>query len=139
MWISAFIQSHKLSIFNFVFVSILKLNTTLAYKEKEIEKLYYTIGEVSDMLGLNASQIRYWESEFDKLKPRKDRGGNRIYTKEDIEVIKLIHHLVKEKGFTIEGARTKLKNGSDETIKKMKVHDSLKRLRDFLEELKESL
>jgi DNA-binding transcriptional MerR regulator len=111
----------------------------MAYKEKEIEKLYYSIGEVSDMLGLNASQIRYWETEFEKLKPRKDRSGNRIYTKDDIETIKLIHHLVKEKGFTIEGARTKLKNGSDETIKKMKIHDSLKKLRDFLEEIKESL
>jgi DNA-binding transcriptional MerR regulator len=111
----------------------------LAYREKEIEKLYYTIGEVSDMLRLNASQIRYWEVEFDSLKPRKDRSGNRIFTKEDIETIKLIHHLVKEKGFTIEGARSKLKNGNDEAIKKMKVHESLKRLRSFLEELKEGL
>ena len=111
----------------------------MAYKEKEIEKLYYTIGEVSEMLGLNASQIRYWEAEFDKLKPRKDRSGNRIYTTEDIETIKLIHHLVKEKGFTIEGARSKLKNGSDDAVKKMKIHESLKKLRDFLEELKEAL
>jgi DNA-binding transcriptional MerR regulator len=111
----------------------------MAYKEKEIEKLYYSIGEVSEMLGLNASQIRYWEVEFDKLKPRKDRSGNRIYTKDDIATIKLIHHLVKEKGYTIEGARSKLKNGSDDAIKKMKIHDTLKRLRDFLEELKESL
>jgi DNA-binding transcriptional MerR regulator len=111
----------------------------LAYKEKEIEKLYYTIGEVSEMLGLNASQIRYWEVEFDKLKPRKDRGGNRIYTKEDIATIKLIHHLVKEKGYTIEGAKAKLKGGSDDAVKNMKIHESLKRLRDFLEELKEAL
>lgn len=111
----------------------------MAYKEKEIEKLYFTIGEVSDMLGLNASQIRYWETEFETLKPRKDRGGNRIYTKEDIETIRLIHHLVKEKGFTIEGARSKLRNGADETVKKMKIYNSLKRLRDFLEELKDSL
>ena len=73
----------------------------MPYKEKEIEKLYYTIGEVSEMLGLNASQIRYWETEFPSLKPRKDRKGNRLFTKEDIETIKLIHHLVKEKGFTI--------------------------------------
>ncbi len=111
----------------------------MPYKEKEIEKLYYTIGEVSDMLGLNASQIRYWEVEFDALKPRKDRGGNRTYTKDDIEIIRMIHHLVKEKGFTIEGAKSKIKNGNDETIKKMKIHDSLKKLRDFLEELKDSL
>ena len=116
-----------------------EIRIQMPYKEKEIEKLYYTIGEVSDMLGLNASQIRYWEVEFDNLRPRKDRSGNRIFTKEDIETIKLIHHLVKEKGFTIEGAKSKLKNGPDDAVRKMKVHASLQRLRDFLEELKESL
>ena len=111
----------------------------MPYKEKEIEKLYYTIGEVSEMLGLNASQIRYWETEFGSLKPKKDRKGNRLFTKEDIETIKLIHHLVKEKGFTIEGAKSKLKSGGDEATKKMKVIDSLKKLRGFLEEIKEAL
>ena len=111
----------------------------MPYKEKEIEKLYYTIGEVSDLLGLNASQIRYWETEFDALKPKKDRKGNRLFTKEDIETIKLIHHLVKEKGFTIDGAKTKLKTGTDEAVRKMQVLNSLKKLKGFLEELKEQL
>ena len=111
----------------------------MPYKEKEIEKLYYTIGEVSEMLGLNASQIRYWETEFTSLKPKKDRKGNRLFTKEDIEMIKLIHHLVKEKGFTIEGAKSKLKTGNDEAVKKMKVIESLKKIRGFLEEMKEQL
>lgn len=111
----------------------------MPYKEKEIEKLYYTIGEVSEMLGLNASQIRYWETEFTSLKPKKDRKGNRLFTKEDIETIKLIHHLVKEKGFTIDGAKTKLKNGGDDVVRKMKVIESLKKLRGFLEEIKEQL
>lgn len=111
----------------------------LPYKEKEIEKLYYTIGEVSEMLGLNASQIRYWETEFGELKPKKDRKGNRLFTKEDIETIRLIHHLVKEKGFTIEGAKSKLKGGTDDAMKKMKLIESLKKLRGFLEELKEQL
>lgn len=109
------------------------------YKEKEIEKLYYTIGEVSEMLGLNASQIRYWETEFGELKPKKDRKGNRLFTKEDIETIRLIHHLVKEKGFTIEGAKSKLKGGTDDAMKKMKLIESLKKLRGFLEELKDQL
>lgn len=111
----------------------------MPYKEKEIEKLYYTIGEVSEMLGLNASQIRYWETEFDGLKPRKDRKGNRLFTKEDIETIKLIHHLVKEKGFTIDGAKSKLKTGGDDAIKKMKLIESLKKVKGFLEELKDQL
>ena len=91
------------------------------------------------MLGLNASQIRYWETEFGSLKPKKDRKGNRLFTKEDIETIKLIHHLVKEKGFTIEGAKTKLKSGGDEVVKKMKVIDSLRKIRGFLEEIKDQL
>ncbi len=111
----------------------------MPYKEKEIEKLYYTIGEVSEMLGLNASQIRYWETEFDGLKPRKDRKGNRLFTKQDIETIKLIHHLVKEKGFTIDGAKSKLKTGGDDAIKKMKLIESLKKVKGFLEELKDQL
>jgi DNA-binding transcriptional MerR regulator len=111
----------------------------MPYKEKEIEKLYYTIGEVSEMLGLNASQIRYWETEFTSLKPKKDRKGNRLFTKEDIETIKLIYHLVKEKGFTIEGAKSKLKNGGDDVVKKMRVIESLKKIRGFLEEMKNQL
>ena len=111
----------------------------MPYKEKEIEKLYYSIGEVSELLGLNASQIRYWETEFNALKPRKDRKGNRLFTKEDIATIKLIYHLVKEKGFTIEGAKTKLKTGTDEAVRKMKVLNSLKKIKGFLEELKEQL
>ncbi|MBS1618282.1 MAG: MerR family transcriptional regulator [Bacteroidetes bacterium] len=111
----------------------------MPYKEKEIEKLYYTIGEVSEMLGLNASQIRYWETEFGELRPKKDRKGNRLFTKEDIETIRLIHHLVKEKGFTIEGAKAKLKGGTDDAMKKMKLIESLKKLRGFLEELKGQL
>ena len=127
----------QLFYFHFYILSI--SITVLAYKEKEIEKLYYTIGEVSEMLGLNASQIRYWETEFTELKPRKDRKGNRLFTKEDIETIKLIHHLVKERGFTIEGAKSRLKTGGDDAVKKMKVIESLKKLRSFLEELKEEL
>ena len=69
----------------------------MAYKEKEIEKIYFSIGEVSELLQINASQIRYWEGEFSVLKPRKDRKGNRLFVKEDIETIKLIQYLVKEK------------------------------------------
>ena len=82
----------------------------MAYKEKDIEKLYYSIGEVADMLGVNASLLRYWESEFPELQVRKDRNGVRLFTKQDIETVKSIYHLVKEKGYTIEGAKVQLKN-----------------------------
>jgi DNA-binding transcriptional MerR regulator len=111
----------------------------MAYKEKEIEKLYYSIGEVSDMLQLNASQIRYWEGEFDELKPQKDRKGNRLFTKANIETIKLIHYLLKDKGYTIEGAKSKLKTDIADTRKKMELTTSLHKLKSFLLELKDEL
>lgn len=77
----------------------------MVYKKPVIEKIFYSISEVSEMLQVNPSLLRFWEKEFDTLKPRKNKKGNRLFTKEDIEQIKLIHHLVKEKGMTIQGAR----------------------------------
>ena len=111
----------------------------MPYQEKEIEKRYYSIGEVSEQLKLTASQIRYWESEFDALKPQKDRRGNRLFTKEDMATIQLIHYLLKEKGYTIEGANTKLKTERKEAQRKMELTDSLNRIKAFLIELKEEL
>lgn len=69
-------------------------------KSFEIEKLYYSIGEVADMFEVNTSLIRFWEKEFPQLQPRKNGRGNRVYSKKDLELFKKIHHLVKEKGFT---------------------------------------
>ncbi|MFN8277794.1 MAG: MerR family transcriptional regulator [Chitinophagales bacterium] len=111
----------------------------MPYKEKEIEKLYFTIGEVAQDLGLNASQIRYWETEFSELKPRKDRKGNRIFTKEDIEMIRLIHYLTKDRGFTIEGAKTQLKAEGARLSRHLEIRDALQRIRGFLQEMKNSL
>jgi DNA-binding transcriptional MerR regulator len=111
----------------------------MAYKEKEIEKIYFSIGEVSELLQINASQIRYWEGEFSVLKPRKDRKGNRLFVKEDIETIKLIQYLVKDKGYTLEGAKAKLKGGLDDVQQKFKVIESLQKVKGFLEQLKEEL
>ena len=73
------------------------------------EKRYYKIGEVARAFGLNTSHIRFWEKEFDILKPKKNKKGNRLFTQEDIKNLKLIYHLVKEKGFTLEGAKGKMK------------------------------
>ena len=70
----------------------------MPYKEKQIEKLYYSIGEVSKMFNVNTSLIRFWEKEFDIIKPKKNKKGNRFFTKLDINNIQLIYHLVKEKG-----------------------------------------
>lgn len=88
----------------------------MPYKEVEISKMYYTIGEVSEMFGLNASLIRFWEKEFDVLKPKKNKKGNRLFTPEDIEHLKVIYNLLKEQGLTIEGAKKYLKENK-KTIK----------------------
>ena len=80
------------------------------------EKRYYKIGEVAKAFGLNTSHIRFWEKEFDILKPKKNKKGNRLFTQEDIKNLKLIYHLVKEKGFTLEGAKGKMKE-SPKSIK----------------------
>jgi DNA-binding transcriptional MerR regulator len=117
---------------------------------KPIEKLYYSIGEVSEKLSLNASLIRYWEKEFTIIKPRKNSKGDRIFTKADIEIIQKIYDLVKIQGLTLDGAKKALK------IKPLEVStphretpthqksssemiDRLNNLRHFLLELKESL
>ena len=81
----------------------------MPYKEKEIEKLYYTIGEVAQMFNVNTSHIRFWSKEFEVIRPATNKKGNRLYTQTDIENFKKIYHLVKEKGFTLKGAKSELK------------------------------
>jgi len=108
----------------------------MPYKEKAIEKKYYAIGEVADIFKVATSLIRFWESEFEIIKPKKNRKGNRQFTKQDIENVRLIYHLVKEKGFTLQGAKEMLKNNSKDIQDKMSTVDSLKKVRSFLVELK---
>ena len=108
-------------------------------KLNEIEKVYFAIGEVAEMLQVNTSLLRYWEKEFDILKPRKTAKGDRLFTKVDIENIRLIYHLVREKGYTLDGANQQLKSKFDETQKKFKMIEKLKNIRAFLVELKEQL
>lgn len=91
------------------------------------------------MLNVATSLIRFWEGEFDIIKPKKNRKGNRQFTKDDINNVKLIYHLVKEKGYTLQGAKEMLKN-NNETIKdKMQMIESLRKVRAFLVEIKEDL
>lgn len=111
----------------------------MAWKEKEIEKLYYSIGEVAEMLEVNASLLRYWEGQFDILKPKKNAKGDRLFTKEDIENLKLIYHLVREKGYTLEGAKAQLKSKFEEEKKKFLLIEKLQKLREFLVEIKDQL
>ncbi|MCG8319664.1 MAG: MerR family transcriptional regulator [Cytophagales bacterium] len=111
----------------------------MPYKEKVIEKKYYAIGEVADMLNVATSLIRFWEGEFDIIKPKKNRKGNRQFTIDDINNVKLIYHLVKEKGYTLQGAKEILKNSNEAVKDKMQMIESLRRVRAFLVEIKEEL
>jgi DNA-binding transcriptional MerR regulator len=108
----------------------------MPYKEKVIEKKYFSIGEVAEMLDVATSLIRFWESEFDIIKPKKNRKGNRQFTRDDIENVKLIYHLVKEKGYTLQGAKDLLKNGNDVLKEKIEVIESLKKVKNFLKEIR---
>jgi DNA-binding transcriptional MerR regulator len=111
----------------------------MAYKEKEIEKLYYSIGEVAEIFNVAPSLIRFWESEFDIIKPKKNRKGNRQFTKEDIENVRTIFHLVKEKGFTLQGAKEMLRNDNDGVRDNLGMIDSLRDVRRFLVQLRDKL
>jgi DNA-binding transcriptional MerR regulator len=111
----------------------------MAYKEKEIEKIYYSIGEVAEQFNVAPSLIRFWESEFELIQPKKNRKGNRQFTKEDIENVRTIYHLVKQKGFTLQGAKEMLKNDTQAVKDKMEIYESLKRIRQFLVEVRDKL
>lgn len=111
----------------------------MPYKERDNFKLYYSIGEVSEILDVNASLLRFWEKEFDIIKPSKNKKGNRIYKEEDLKNLKLIHYLVKERGFTLDGAKKKLKENPEELEQKTELINTLKGVRSMLLELKESL
>lgn len=102
-------------------------------------KLYYTIGEVSKMFDVNTSLIRFWEKEFDIIKPKKNKKGNRLFRQQDIENLQLIYHLVKERGFTLDGAKKKLKENKEDTVNQVKMVQSLQKIRTFLIDLKEEL
>jgi DNA-binding transcriptional MerR regulator len=111
----------------------------MPYKEKKVEKLYYSIGEVAEMFKVNASLIRFWEKEFDVIKPKKNKKGNRFFTKQDIDNIQLIYHLVKEKGLTLNGAKKKLRDNKEDTNNNYEVVKTLSEIKTLLLEIKESL
>ncbi len=111
----------------------------MPYKEPKIEKMYYTIGEVAEMFDVNTSLIRFWEKEFDIIKPFKNKKGNRLFTPEDVDNFHLIFHLVKEKGMTLKGAQKKLNENREDTVNNFEVISKLKDIRTVLMEIKENL
>jgi DNA-binding transcriptional MerR regulator len=102
-------------------------------------KLLYSMGEVTEMFDVNASLIRYWESKFDCIKPHKNKKGNRMFTPSDIENFKLIYHLVKEKGMTLEGANSAMKRRNKSVKRDVSILERLQHIRAMLIEVRESL
>lgn len=111
----------------------------MPYKEKKVEKLYYAIGEVAGMFDVKTSLIRFWEKEFDIIKPKKNKKGNRFFTKEDIDNFHLIYHLVRERGMTLKGAQMKLKENRIDVENNFEIVKTLQEVKKALLELKEQM
>jgi DNA-binding transcriptional MerR regulator len=107
--------------------------------DRKIEKVYYTIGEVSELFEVNPSLIRFWEKEFDILKPQKNKKGNRLFTRQDLDNLKVIYHLVKERGYTLQGAKEKIKQNKDGIEKNVEIVESLQQIRKYLLDIKAEL
>ncbi len=111
----------------------------MPYKEFQEEKLFYSISEVAKLFKVNASLIRFWEKEFDIIQPKKNKKGNRLFTPQDIENFRTIYHLVKERGYTLQGAKEKLRKNKGDTINNVEIVTSLTRIKKFLLELKKEI
>jgi DNA-binding transcriptional MerR regulator len=111
----------------------------MPYIERKVEKLYYSIGEVAEMLDVPVSTVRFWENEFDILKPMKNKKGNRLFTPVDIKNLKIIHHLLKVEGMTLIGVKKKLTGKWDETDYKYEINESLLKIKSILLEIKDNI
>ncbi|HPT13448.1 MAG TPA: MerR family transcriptional regulator [Bacteroidales bacterium] len=112
----------------------------MALRKEKVGRLYYRMGEVADIFGVNVSLIRYYEKEFDIIKPHRNKKGNRQFTQQDVDNFHKIFYLVKEKGFTIEGAKAKLKEGKPAgTPNNAEVVETLRHIKRFLLELRNDL
>ena len=111
----------------------------MAYNTNKDLKMYYSISEVAKMFNVNESLLRYWEKEFPIIAPRKAGGNVRQYRKEDIENIRLVYHLVKEKGMTLQGAKQRLKANKERTVQTAEIVERLKQIREELVNLRNSL
>lgn len=110
----------------------------MLFKDENIKR-YYSISEVAERFDVSKSLIRFWEAEFDLLKPHKNSKGERRFTPENIEQFQLIHHLVKERGFTLAGAKQEIKTQKKRLQEKMDMINRLKKVKFFLEQLKEEI
>jgi DNA-binding transcriptional MerR regulator len=111
----------------------------MTLNDNPTEKIFYKISEVAEMFSVNISAVRFWEKEFNILKPKKNKKGNRLFTNKDIKNIQIIYHLLKERGFTVEGAKKKLKENKTDTIENIEIVNHLKDIRGFLVNLREEI
>lgn len=111
----------------------------MAFQDQELTKLYYTIGEVSEMFEVSKSLIRFWETEFDVLRPHKNSKGDRRFTKQNIQQFKLIYYLVKERGFTLKGAKKELQENKNALLQKQQTIERLSSIKRFLESMKDKV
>ena len=102
-------------------------------------KIYYSISEVAKYLNVNTSLLRFWEKEFDIIKPKKNSRGNRLFTKYDLHNLSLIHHLLKEKKYTIQGAKKKIRDNKEGTNKNFEIIKNLQNIRNQLSEIRDEL
>lgn len=106
--------------------------------EEPARKMFYTIGEVADLFQVNTSLIRFWEKEFEMIRPQRNKKGNRLFTQRDLDYFHQIYHLVKEQGFTLQGAKDKLKSMPiDAQQARLAVAENLRKIKSMLLELKE--
>jgi DNA-binding transcriptional MerR regulator len=111
----------------------------MPYKEIKVEKVYYTIGEAASILGVPVSTVRFWENEFDILKPMKNKKGNRLFTPADMKNLRIIHHLLKNEGMTMSGVKKRLSEKFDETDFRFEVSESLQKIRSILIEIRDNI
>ena len=108
-------------------------------KQQKVEKFYFSIGEVAQLFGLNESTLRFWEKEFDILSPKKSQKGTRRYSEKDIEIFRLIYHLVEEQGYTLEGAKAKIKEKPKKILSTIEIIDKLQQVKQMLMDIKNEL
>ena len=112
----------------------------MPYKEFKIEKLYYTIGEVAEILNENTSLVRFWAQKFPEfIKPARNKKGNRLFTADDLSNFKLIYYLVKERGMTLEGAAKRLKDNKDGVDRRVDVITTLNNVKERHQEISNSI
>jgi DNA-binding transcriptional MerR regulator len=111
----------------------------MPYREKKVEKLYYSIGEIAGMLDVPVSTVRFWDNEFEVLKPVKNKKGNRLFTQVDVKNLRIIHHLLKEEGMTLSGVKKKMSERWDETNFKFEISESLLKIKSIILDLKDSI